>query len=246
MFQFLSAIFGFVLLVKPAMASTPGSVLLDPASKGVGPYDSVTVNVIANVGTSGKLDVAQVVITSDQTYSVVSCQAAPGFQGIAQKNPCTKTGNQLKISVETTGDGPSGEVPIASFVVQGQGGQVLHAIFSVSTPQVVIQQSDGVSVMFPITQMGSADLQFGQNAVDPLTPTLTSVPPSATSNPSCSIPSKSSGNANNDCFIDEEDYHHWLGEFINDPNQLKELTADFNGDGKVNLSDFEIWRRNRV
>lgn len=50
---------------------------------------------------------------------------------------------------------------------------------------------------------------------------------------------KSSGDANCDGKVDEADYIIWKGEYL---GQVTTSMANFNGDDKVNLFDFEIWR----
>jgi len=61
----------------------------------------------------------------------------------------------------------------------------------------------------------------------------------------CADPSdtckKSSGDANCDGAINESDYTIWKDEFISGSGN----SADFNSDSKVDLVDFEIWRRNK-
>jgi hypothetical protein len=69
---------------------------------------------------------------------------------------------------------------------------------------------------------------------------------SITTTPACT--KKTQGDANCDGSINDGDYTVWKCEFLgggscSNPSSTK--TADFNLDTKVNLVDFEIWRKNR-
>lgn len=63
--------------------------------------------------------------------------------------------------------------------------------------------------------------------------------PTATTAPAC--PPKSAGNANAgpNCVIDSGDYDIWASEAS---GTSQDKAADFNGDGKVDILDFNIWR----
>lgn len=66
---------------------------------------------------------------------------------------------------------------------------------------------------------------------------------SPTQPPPCDVPlPKAQGNANDDCVINDGDFAYWMDEYTGTDTTL---FADFNGDSKVNLVDYEIWRRNR-
>jgi len=57
------------------------------------------------------------------------------------------------------------------------------------------------------------------------------------------------GNAVCDSNINEEDYQAWKCEYLGGgqcANPVSNKTADFNGDTRVNLLDFEIWRENQA
>ena len=57
------------------------------------------------------------------------------------------------------------------------------------------------------------------------------------------------GNAVCDSNINEEDYQAWKCEYLGGgqcANPASNKTADFNGDTRVNLLDFEIWRENQA
>lgn len=69
------------------------------------------------------------------------------------------------------------------------------------------------------------------------TPTTPATGPTATTAPTC--PPKDKGNANTDCLIDNTDYDIWAPE-ANGTSTGK--VSDFNGDGKVDILDFNIWR----
>jgi len=81
-------------------------------------------------------------------------------------------------------------------------------------------------------------------------PTPTSTP-APTLTPACA--KKTSGDANCDGNINNDDYNIWKCEFLNqgqcsDTSIVSHTTnksADFNLDTKVDLVDFEIWRKNR-
>jgi hypothetical protein len=75
------------------------------------------------------------------------------------------------------------------------------------------------------------------------TPTFT---PAPTLTPACA--KKTSGDANCDGNVNDSDYTIWKCEFLGGgicQNPSSQKTADFNLDTKVDLVDFEIWRRNR-
>ncbi len=76
-------------------------------------------------------------------------------------------------------------------------------------------------------------------------PTNTPIPQS-TLTPACNR--RASGDANCDGSIDDSDYNIWRCEFLGNgqcKNPLSNLSASFNLDQKVDLIDFEIWRKNR-
>ncbi len=71
---------------------------------------------------------------------------------------------------------------------------------------------------------------------EPISPTITT-----TVSPGDTCPKKNMGDANCDNLIDEKDYQIWQNEYI---RKLSTKNADFNGDRKVSVQDFEIWRQN--
>jgi Zn-dependent metalloprotease len=76
-------------------------------------------------------------------------------------------------------------------------------------------------------------------------PTATSTPtpiPSATLTPT-PVCLKSQGDANCDGAINSADYVQWLYAFAGGASAQEKVKSDFNGDGAVNLVDFEILRR---
>ncbi|MEM5872081.1 MAG: right-handed parallel beta-helix repeat-containing protein, partial [Candidatus Aenigmatarchaeota archaeon] len=79
------------------------------------------------------------------------------------------------------------------------------------------------------------------------TPTPTHTPtPASTLTPACA--KKTLGDANCDGNIDENDYNIWKCEFLGNGrcnNPSSNLSASFNLDEKVDLIDFDIWRKNR-
>ncbi len=89
-----------------------------------------------------------------------------------------------------------------------------------------------------------------------MTPTLTSTPtntpPVATITIPPNCPKKTQGDANCDGLVDDTDYNIWHCEFVTggggsggtciSPNTK---TADFSLNNKVDLVDFEIWRKNK-
>lgn len=80
----------------------------------------------------------------------------------------------------------------------------------------------------------------------PPTSTATPIPPTHTPTPipptNTPVPCpRNRGDANCDYAINENDFNLWLGEYR---GQSSSRNADFNSDGKVDLIDLEIWRRN--
>lgn len=230
-FLFLLALILYkILILRPAIgAGSVGSLYIEPSALNSPVNQPFSVTVGVNVGTSLKVNVVNFHLSTSNAI-IEKCTIGNGFQGIAGQNPCTISGSAATIVASAINtDGPSGAVTLAQLTLRGIASG--NATLNSSTPQIAVKQSDGQSVFFHFTSIDTGNYQIGGSAT--LSPTIAEP---------CTIVPKSSGDANDDCVIDNADFDLWLTEFTGIESTLD---ADFNESGVVDLVDYEIWRRNK-
>lgn len=161
-------------------------------------------------------------LTNEYCYEMGTSMASPHVAGLAvllfAANP-NLTNDQVKSKIESSAN---------------------HSVASSGTTNGLIDVSAAIT-----SALGTTGT-ITPSPTGSIGPSATSVPPTPIPLPTrvqnCTVkPTHARGNANDDCYIDELDLMVWKNEIS---NAGAGKTSDFNGDGKVNLTDFEIWRRN--
>lgn len=121
--------------------------------------------------------------------------------------------------------------------VSNAGGVLVDIAVPTATP--VAPTATPVPAVAPTITSVPLNPTSAETYVPPAAPTATTAPaaPTATGTPVCAP--KSQGNASLDCVIDTQDFDIWSREAR---REVGTTNADFNGDGKVDILDFNIWR----
>lgn len=216
-------------LTPPPTTPAVDSFSMSPAGGNFALDQTFSVTVGVNVGSDLHVNVMRFQLSASNA-TIAQCTVSNGFQGVAGQSPCTKSNASAAIVATAVSTlGPSGMVPLATLTLKGNATGSARLLSSI--PEIVVSQSDGRSTPFNVTSIDTGNYQIG----------FVSLTPSPTP-PSCDVAlPKSQGNANDDCTVDDGDFAFWLDEY----SGIDATTfADFDGDGKVNLVDYEIWRRN--
>lgn len=209
----------------PAFAQTEsGEIYLQPSQKTINLTENLEVEIMVNVGSGNKLNLANVTLNFDQAKLEIiqnGCLPGSGFQGIIGQTPCSFNNSlgTLNFSLMTTNvEGPSGTNSIGKMTFLSKAEGVAQVIFT-ETEIIVKDSSSGESKTLPIAPPTDGNYQIGQAPG--------------------TCPLKDQGDANCDGKVSIIDFEVWRREAMNGSGTLK---ADFNNDGAVNAVDYEIWR----
>lgn len=115
-------------------------------------------------------------------------------------------------------------------------------------PSVTVEPTLTGTVTPSVTSNPTSTPELTVTPTDTLTPTGISgtISPSLSPTPDTACPLHPKGDANCDQLINADDYALWRAVYISGVNpRVRTNNPDFNSDGKQDLKDFEIWRRNR-